>query len=96
MTQKRPRAGDNKLFRLIRQLVQVPSEMWDQLVFELNGKGYPKTTLSYDSFASMNGFTATEFEKKTGLIFDAQDRAQKTLLRQTGIEEPRTGQPEGA
>ena len=70
-----------------RGQVQVPSEMWDQLVFELNGKGYPKTTLSYDTFASMNGFTATEFEKKTGLIFDAQDRAQKTLLRQTGIED---------
>ena len=70
-----------------RGQVQVPSEMWDQLVFELNSKGYPKTTLSYDTFASMNGFTATEFEKKTGLIFDAQDRAQKTLLRQTGIED---------
>lgn len=67
--------------------VQVPSEMWDQLVFELNGKGYPKTTLSYDTFTSMNGFTATEFEKRTGLIFEAQDRAQKTLLRQTGVED---------
>ena len=67
--------------------VQVPSEMWDQLVFELNGKGYPKTTLSYDTFSSMNGFTATEFEKRTGLVFEAQDRAQKTLLRQTGIED---------
>ena len=70
-----------------RGQVQVPSEMWDQLVFELNGKGYPKTTLSYDTFASMNGFTATEFEKRTGLIFEAQDRAQKTLLRQSGIED---------
>ena len=67
--------------------VQVPSEMWDELVFQLNGQGYPKTTLSYDTFASMNGFTATEFEKRTGLIFEAQDRAQKTLLRQTGIED---------
>jgi len=32
-------------------------------------------------------FTATEFEKRTGLIFEAQDRMQKTLLRQTGIED---------
>lgn len=67
--------------------VMVPSDMWDQLVFELNGRGYPKTTLSYDTFSSMTGFTSTEFEKKTALIFEAQDRMQKTLLRNGGIED---------
>lgn len=70
-----------------RGQVLVPSERWDELVFQLNSCGYPKTTLSYDTFSNMSGFTSTEFEKKTGLIFQAQDRMQQTLLRQVGIED---------
>lgn len=67
--------------------LSVPAEQWDELVFQLNGKGYPKTTLSYDTFSSVSGFTSTEFEKRTGLIFQAQDRMQQTLMRQEGIED---------
>ena len=67
--------------------ILVPKEQWDQLVFQLNGKGYPKTTLSYDTFSNASGFTSTEFEKRTALIFQSQDRMQQTLLRQDGIEE---------
>ena len=63
----------------------VPTEQWEQLVFELNGQGYPQTAPSYDTFTSLSGFTSTEFEKKAGLIFQAQDRMQETLVRQTGI-----------
>ncbi len=67
--------------------VLVPKDQWDNLVFQLNGQGYPKTTLSYDTFSNASGFTSTEFEKKTALIFQAQDRMQQTLLRQEGIED---------
>lgn len=70
-----------------RGQILVPSEQWDSLVFQLNGKGYPKSTLSYDTFSSSSGFTSTEFEKRTTLIFQAQDRMQQTLLRQVGIED---------
>ncbi len=59
--------------------VRVPQSEWDKVVFKLNQKGYPKTTLSYDTFSSSTGFTSTEFEKKTALIFQAQDRMQQTL-----------------
>ena len=65
--------------------VRVPQSEWDKVVFKLNQKGYPKTTLSYDTFSSSTGFTSTEFEKKTALIFQAQDRMQQTLMRQEGI-----------
>jgi len=65
--------------------ILVPKDQWDELVFQLNGQGYPKTTLSYDTFSNASGFTSTEFEKKTALIFQAQDRMQQTLLRQEGI-----------
>ncbi len=65
--------------------VRVPQSDWDNIVFQLNQKGYPKTTLSYDTFSSSTGFTSTEFEKKTALIFQAQDRMQQTLMRQDGI-----------
>ncbi len=70
-----------------RGQVLVPSEMWDDLVFQLNSKGYPKTALSYDTFSNFAGFTATEFEKRTGLLFQTQEDVQKTLMRQTGIED---------
>ena len=66
--------------------VLVPSDQWEQLVFELNGQGYPETAPSYDTFTSLSGFTSTEFEKKAGLIFQAQDRMQETLVRQEGIK----------
>ena len=65
--------------------VRVPQAEWDNVVFKLNQKGYPKTTLSYDTFSNSTGFTSTEFEKKTALIFQAQDRMQQTLMRQEGI-----------
>lgn len=67
--------------------IMVPQEQWDDLVFQLNARGYPKTALSYDTFSNAAGFTATEFEKKTALIFQSQDRMQQTLLRQKGIED---------
>lgn len=67
--------------------VLVPQSEWDNLVFQLNAAGYPKTTLSYDTFTSSTGFTSTEFEKKTALLYQAQDRMQQTLLRQEGIAE---------
>lgn len=67
--------------------ILVPADQWDNLVFQLNSKGYPKTTLSYDTFSNFSGFTSTEFEKRTGLLFEAQDRAQQTLMRQTGIDD---------
>lgn len=70
-----------------RGQVLVPADMWDTLVFQLNSRGYPKTTLSYDTFNSATGFTATEFEKRTALIFQQQERTQQTLMRQTGIED---------
>lgn len=66
--------------------VLVPTNQWEQLVFELNGQGYPQTAPSYDTFTSLSGFTSTEFEKKAGLIFQAQDRMQETLVRQEGIK----------
>lgn len=69
------------------QRVTVPADQWDALVFELNSRGYPKTTLSYDVFTNASGFTATEFEKRTALVYQAQERMQATLLRQDGVSD---------
>lgn len=68
-----------------RQRVYVPEDQWDALIFELNSRGYPKTTLTYDVFTSASGFTATEFEKRVALVHQAQDRMQDTLKRQPGV-----------
>lgn len=67
------------------QQVSVPAEQWDALVFELNSRGYPKTALSYDTFTSATGFTATEFEKRVALVYQLQDRVQQTLMRQPDV-----------
>lgn len=69
-----------------RGQVLVPKEQWDQLVFDLNGKGYPKSTLSYDTFSNASGFTSTEFEKKTALLYQQQDRAQQTLMHLASVD----------
>lgn len=66
--------------------VMVPSEQWDQTVFELAAKGLPKNALTYDIFDSRMGFTTTEFERRQSLIFLTQDRLQSTLARISPIE----------
>ncbi len=67
------------------QRVYVPESQWETLIFELNSRGYPKTTLSYDTFSSAAGFTSTEFQQRVALIQQQQDRCQQTLMRQDGI-----------
>ena len=69
------------------QHVLVPTDQWEALVFELNSRGYPRTTLTYDIFNSASGFTATEFQQRQALVQQAQNRMQDTLKRQAGVED---------
>lgn len=66
--------------------IMVPKERWDNLVFELAGKGYPTSAPVYNVFSDNVGFTTTEFEKKQYLLFNLQDRIQTTLSRIEGID----------
>lgn len=65
--------------------VLVPKAQWDQLVFELAAKDYPKSAPLYDLFLQNTGFTKTEYEKKQILLFQTQDRIQETLKHIEGI-----------
>lgn len=65
--------------------LRVPAKQWDELQYQLSAQGYPKTTLSYDTFSSMSGFTTTEFEKRVALVFQLQDSIRSTLCRWDGI-----------
>ena len=65
--------------------VRVPADQWDELQYQLSAQGYPKTTLSYDTFSSMSGFTTTEFEKRVALVYQLQDSIRTTLCRWDGI-----------
>lgn len=65
--------------------VMVPKEQWDNLVFDLAGKGYPKTAPAYGIFLDNTGFTRTEYEKRQVLLFQTQNRIQETLSRIDGI-----------
>lgn len=66
--------------------LMVPADQWDGLLFQLAGRGYPKSTLSYDTFLNNTGFTTTEYEKKQAMLFQLQDRLQQTLMMQEGID----------
>lgn len=69
------------------QRVTVPADQWDALIFELNSRGYPRTTLSYDIFDSASGFTATDFQQREKKTQQTQDRIQATLMRVGLIED---------
>lgn len=66
--------------------IMVPAEQWDALVFELAGKGYPKSAPPYGIFLENTGLTKTEFEKRQILQMQLQDRLQDTLARIEGIQ----------
>lgn len=65
--------------------LRVPAKQWDDLQYQLAAQGYPKTTLSYDTFSNMSGFTTTEFEKRVALVYQLQDSIRGTLCRWDGI-----------
>jgi len=49
--------------------------------------GYPKSTLSYDTFFNNVDFMSTEFEKRTVLMIQLQERIQTTLKSIDGIKD---------
>ncbi|MGL5973264.1 MAG: flagellar basal-body MS-ring/collar protein FliF [Oscillospiraceae bacterium] len=59
--------------------VMVPSKDYDVLLLDLTAQGYPKTAPAYGIFKDNAGFTTTEFEKKQYLVFNLQDKIEKTL-----------------
>jgi flagellar M-ring protein FliF len=67
--------------------VQVPTDQWDDLQYRLSAQGYPKTTLTYDVFSNMSGFTTTEFEKRVALTYQLQEQIRATLNRWSGIDD---------
>lgn len=66
--------------------VLVPVEQKDKLLIELSEMGFPKTAPNYDIFSNSAGITATEFEQKQYLLFQLQDRIEKTLKFIDGVE----------
>lgn len=66
--------------------LMVPKEQKDNLILQLAGKGYPQTTLAYDTFLNHTGFTMTEMEKKELLLFQLQDRLQDSIRTINGVE----------
>ncbi len=61
--------------------VMVPRTSRDDLLVELAVMGFPKSTLTYDVFSSVSGFTTTEFERQQYYLFQLQERIQGTLVK---------------
>ncbi len=66
--------------------VMVEEMQADMLLLQLSGLGYPKSAPTYDVFSDHTGFTTTEYEKKQYLLFQLQDRIEKTLCNIDGIK----------
>jgi len=66
--------------------ILVREEDKDMLLLELSALGYPKSAPSYDIFTSNAGLTTTEFEKKQYLLFQLQDRIEKTIMHIEGVQ----------
>lgn len=66
--------------------IEVKTEQWDALVFEMAELGYPQSAPSYGTFFDNLGMTMTEFEKQQALRFELQDRLQTTLKRIDGVK----------
>ncbi len=67
--------------------VMVPRTSRDELLVELAVMGFPKSTLTYDVFSSVSGFTTTEFERQQYYLFQLQERIQGTLEKINNIED---------
>ena len=66
--------------------VVVPTEDWDNAIFEMAAQGYPKSEPNYDFFLSNSGWTKSEFEQRQVLKMQAEDRMRQILMGQDGIE----------
>lgn len=65
--------------------VMVPNDQYDSLLLQLAAAGYPKSTLTYDTYTKNNGMTTTESDKKTYNQYQLQDRIQATLKSIAGV-----------
>ncbi|MDO5560086.1 MAG: hypothetical protein Q4F95_10870 [Oscillospiraceae bacterium] len=61
--------------------IEVRSDQWDEIVYELAEMGYPQSTPSYGTFFDNLSMTMSDFEKKQALRFELQDRLQTTIKR---------------
>ena len=66
--------------------ILVPKSEKDRLILELSSHGYPKSAPAYGIFKDNAGFTTTEFEKKTMLLFNLQNNIQNTLKEIDGVD----------
>ena len=66
--------------------VSVPENKIGEAMLEMAVLGYPKTTMPFDTFSSNAGFTTTEFEKKQYLLFNLQERMERTISAMSGVK----------
>ncbi len=66
--------------------ILVPAERLYAVKMQLAILGFPKSTLSYDTFINNVSFMTTDFEKKQYLIFQLNDRLAATIQSLEGVK----------
>lgn len=66
--------------------ITVPAKEYDRCLIELAIKGYPHSAMTYGLFESHTGLTTTEAESKQWILYELQDRIQKTLKQMKSIQ----------
>ena len=66
--------------------IYVPAKEEALIKMQLASEGYPKSTLTYDIFASSSAIITTDYEKRQYLIFQLQNRLQDAIRTLDGID----------
>lgn len=69
-----------------RGVIQVQKKQKPEIMLQLAARGYPTTTLTYDTFLDNTSFTMTDSEKKQLLIYQLNDRLQSTIKTIEGVD----------
>ncbi len=67
-------------------VIEVPKSKKSDVMIELASRGFPQTTLTYDTFLNNTSFTMTDSEKKQVLVYQLQDRIQATIKSIEGVD----------
>ena len=72
-------------FEITNDTVYVSANDISSTRMQLAQEGYPKTGIDYDMFLNSNDITTTDYQRKQILIFELQQRLEKSIMTLSGV-----------
>lgn len=67
--------------------ILIPKDQEAMLVMQLSQQGHPRTGLNYDVFKDNIDFMTTDYEKRTYMVFQLQERLQSSIKTISGVKD---------